>query len=380
MGKKKITLGIVAHNIRLGGGLIHLKELLRNANPQMQGFSKVIIWGGSKTLDTIEDRPWLIKIKPSKLDKGVLNRILWERFELTKSSELMGCDVLFVPGGSYNGMFFPYVTMFQNMQVFETKELNREGFSLEWFRLRLLQKIQLKTFRNCSGLICLSEYSLNYLQRHYPNLGNIKTCIIPHGINDAPERKFSKLNFISSDQINLLYVSTVKKYKHQWNLIDSVGKLRDEGYNINLDLIGSGDLGAIKKVKKAIERNYHHKNKINYYGNLDHDKVSEYFSKADIFVFASSCETLSISLLEAMKASMPIACSSLGPMSEILKDAGMYFNPLYVDSITDCIRSMIKEPELRKKMGLRARDYANKFCWKKCSQDTFKFIRESYVI
>ncbi len=118
---------------------------MRNANPESQGFSKVIIWGGSKTLDTIEDRPWLIKIKPPELDKGVLNRILWERFELTKSSELMGCDMLFVPGGSYNGMFFPYVTMFQNMQVFETKELNREGFSLEWFRLRLLQKIQLKT-------------------------------------------------------------------------------------------------------------------------------------------------------------------------------------------------------------------------------------------
>ena len=54
--------------------------------------------------------------------------------------------------------------MFQNMQDFETPEKNREGFSKEWLCLQLLKFGQSKTFRNCSGLICLSDYSQNYLQ------------------------------------------------------------------------------------------------------------------------------------------------------------------------------------------------------------------------
>jgi len=355
----------------------HLKELLRNSEPQNQGFSKVIVWGGSKTLETIEDRPWLKKIKPPELDKSLLNRELWQRYELSKVSETKECDVLFVPGGSFNGVFRPYVTMFQNMQVFETTELNREGFSLEWVRLRILQNLQLQTFRRSAGLICLSEYSLNYLNKNYKYLDKLKTCIIPHGINDVPESMISKKHS-SSDPTRLLYVSTVKQYKHQWNLIDALGKLREEGYNITLDLVGSGDPGAINKIKKAIKRNSKHKCYINYIGDLNHLKVLDFYRKSDIFVFPSSCETLSISLLEAMKASLPIACSNRGPMSDILKDAGRYFNPLSVESITDCLRYIINNPDLRTKLGQQAKIYANEFNWVICAKKTFNFIRESY--
>ena len=57
----KVILGIDASNIREGGGVTHLVELLRNAEPQNQGITKVIVWSGSKTLETIENRPSLKK-------------------------------------------------------------------------------------------------------------------------------------------------------------------------------------------------------------------------------------------------------------------------------------------------------------------------------
>ena len=37
--------------------------------------------------------------------------------------------ILFVPGGLYLGGYRPYVTMFQNMQIFETSEKNRENLN-----------------------------------------------------------------------------------------------------------------------------------------------------------------------------------------------------------------------------------------------------------
>ncbi|EMN94794.1 hypothetical protein LEP1GSC110_4505 [Leptospira interrogans serovar Medanensis str. UT053] len=54
-----MILGIDASNIYSGGGVAHLAELLRAANPPHFGFERVIVWGGEKILDKLENRNWL---------------------------------------------------------------------------------------------------------------------------------------------------------------------------------------------------------------------------------------------------------------------------------------------------------------------------------
>ena len=136
--------------------------------------------------------------------------------------------------------------------IFEKKELNREGLSKEWIRLRVLQSVQAKTFLNSSGLICISEYAENYLKQFYPRLlRSTEVRRIPHGISKLrPTRREYKFD----DRIRLLYVSTVKQYKHQWRLIDAVAQLRKEGFPLELHLVGSGDPPALSRMHLAIER------------------------------------------------------------------------------------------------------------------------------
>ena len=45
-----MRLGIDASNIRAGGGVTHLVELLRAVDRLAYGFSQVIVWGGQGTL------------------------------------------------------------------------------------------------------------------------------------------------------------------------------------------------------------------------------------------------------------------------------------------------------------------------------------------
>src|SRR5215467_12224585 len=106
-----MILGIDASNVRGGGGLTHLAEVLRVAEPNPVGFSKVIIWAGHETLGNIEDRSWIVKSHQPMLDKTLLHRMFWQRFKLDRLARLSKCDVLFVPGGSYAGDFEPIVTM-----------------------------------------------------------------------------------------------------------------------------------------------------------------------------------------------------------------------------------------------------------------------------
>ena len=47
------NLAIDAHNIRSGGGLLYLKNILEHGNPKKFGFNKVVIWSTKETLNIL---------------------------------------------------------------------------------------------------------------------------------------------------------------------------------------------------------------------------------------------------------------------------------------------------------------------------------------
>ena len=174
-------LGIDASNIREGGGVTHLVEVLRAAEPERQGISRVTVWSGANTFKQIEDRPWLYKIHEPLLDRPLPFRQCWQRFALQKLARRNGCDLLFFPGGSYSGSFRPFVAMSQNMLPFEWSEARRYGLSKVSFRLALLRRSQTRTFRSADGVVFLSKYAANRISEEVELKREIS--IIPHGIN-----------------------------------------------------------------------------------------------------------------------------------------------------------------------------------------------------
>jgi glycosyltransferase involved in cell wall biosynthesis len=371
-----MILTIDASNIRAGGGITHLKNILNYADPERHDVTKVIVYGGQNPLKYLPKKSWLDLREIPLLNKSFLRRLHWQQTEIVKFAN-KSSDLLLFPGGFYIGSFRPYVAMFQNMQIFEAKERNRES-GKEWFRLKMLQLAQCRTFQNASGLICPSEYALNYLTKYHPKLVHKKPLqLIPHGAVKLQETLACKEK-ISDLPLRILYVSTVKNYKHQWNLIDAVGCLRKEGTSIELHLVGGGDPKAICRMRKSIQRNDPEQKLIYYHGNLPQEETLEWYQKADIFVFPSTCETFGISLLEAMSAGLPIASSDRGPLPEVLKDAGLYFNPESVLSIKICLQHMIENPRLQQKLAIKAQQYSEQYSWKKCANETFSFLRDVY--
>ena len=363
---------IDASNLRAGGGIIHLQKIFQVGDPQAHGFQKVIVYGGQNPLEHFPKKSWLDLREIRKLNRSFLHRLQWQHSQLGRLAEQEQA-LLFMPGGLYLGKYRPYVTMFQNMQIFETPEKNREGLTKEWLRLSLLHLGQAKTFRHCSGLICLSEYSQSYLQQFYPHLlKNVEVRRISHGISQFDE---NSKDYELKNPVQLLYVSTVKQYKHQWHLIDAVAQLKREGYSLELHLIGSGDQPALKQMKEAIKRHSDLGEFAHYHGGLSHHETMKWYGEADLFVFPSSCETFGISLLEAMASALPIACSDRGPMLEVLRDAGFYFNPEQPKSIAASLKMLLDDKTLRQRLGRKALEYSQKYTWERCAQETFSFLQ-----
>ncbi len=105
-----------------------------------------------------------------------------------------------------------------------------------------------------------------------------------------------------------------------------------------------------------------------------HDEIPALLAKADLFIFASSCERFPVTLGEAMASGLPIACSDRGPMPEVLEDGGAYFDREDPDSIAAAIEDLINDPGKRTRLAARAKELSRQYSWSRCAHETFSFI------
>lgn len=374
---KMVTIGIDATNLIRGGGRTHLIELLRAAEPEAHGIKQIIVWGSRATLATLDDRSWLKKENSRAQEGGLMRRSLWQRFSLSSAARNSGCNVLFVPGGSYAGDFRPVVTMSRNMLPFEWQELKRYGPSLVMLRVLLLRLVQSRTFRRSDGVIFLTHYAKSGTEKVTGPLEH--TTIISHGMNSrfmmAPKPQRAVETYSADDPFRIMYVSIIDQYKHQWSVVEAIARLRkDTGWHLRFELAGPAYQPALQRLQAAIDQHDPGNTWVRYHGAVPFQELHGIYRKADLGLFASSCESISNILLETMAAGLPMACSDRGPMPEILGDAGVYFDPERPSTITAALRQLLSDPDLRARLAAESHAKASGYSWQSCAEETFEFV------
>lgn len=375
--KKYIKVGIDAANLRGGGGVTHLVELLRATEPEEMGIEGIVVWGGTSTLNLIDDRPWIKKCYVPELDRGLLQRTIWQRFSLSKVVRNEGCDILFVPGGSYAGSFSPIVTMSRNLLPFDTSELKRYGLTFIAIKLLILRFTQSYSYKHAQGVIFLTNYAFQVVTDWTGRIGAL-TRVIPHGLNtrfcNPPKLQRPITDYDFKNPYRIIYVSTIDQYKHQWHVVEAVESLRKFGMPIALDLIGSSYPPALNRLKASIAHYDPRGAWINYLGPVPFNDLHQYYLRADLGLFASSCENMPNILLETMASGLPIASSNRGPMPEILGATGIYFDPEQPVDIANALIELINSPNLRSDLSKASYDCAIQYSWHLCARKTYQFI------
>ena len=372
-----MRLGVDASNLLDGGGVTHLEEILRSAQPADFGFSGVIVWGRSTTLDQLSPRPWLRLVREPSLEGNLLERTRWQLTRLDRLARKERCDLLFIPGGSYSGSFRPFVSMARNMAPFDDAASRLYGIS--WMRLKfaLLRRVQSRTFRSASGVIFLTSTAKSVVTSVTGPLSG-RTEVIPHGISNRflrdvqPQEPLSR--YSESRPFRLLYVSRLEPYKHHRTVISAVLELRKEGLPLVLELAGSGGPSS-GQVERQLREEDPTGVAITYHGNVRYADLPALYHRADAFVFASSCENLPNILLEAMSAGLPIASSNRSVMPEVLGDAGFYFDPESRESMSSALIELLTNPERRLQFATAARERVRDRTWVRCAERTFDFLR-----
>ena len=72
-----MIVGVDASNLRSGGSVSHLTNIMAEGDPPAVGIRELIVWGGRKILDELPERPWLRPVHVPVLDVGFFKCQYW---------------------------------------------------------------------------------------------------------------------------------------------------------------------------------------------------------------------------------------------------------------------------------------------------------------
>ena len=377
-----MKLAINALRAYSGGAQTHLKGILSSYDPRKYGITEIHVWTYPELILNLPRKPY-IHYHLVNNNYSQIYQLLWEYFCLQWKIKKWKCNiVLNIDAATFN-KFAPSITMSRDMLSYERGEMFRYGFTIATLRIIIIKIVQNISLRTSTGAIFLTKYAGEIIQKSCGHIDSVS--YIPHGVGNNFRRDFTLKKAISSSQlIQCLYVSNLAPYKHHWHVVRAVKILRDSGFNIKLTLTGGGD--ADGKDESELRLNNELKISdpqsefVEIIGFVNHSNLPEIYSKADIFVYASSCENMPNTLVEAMAVGLPICCSNRGPMPEVLDDGGVYFNPEDSISISEAIKQVVKNDKLRHNISIQAKEISANYSWERCSKQTWAFVKKIYKL
>jgi len=375
-----IIAGIDVTRSSSGGAEAHILEILAAADPIKHGISKVVVWANSELGSKLPARDWLEVRRPFASDWSLIKKISWQKFILPNEAAACGVSVMFQTDAASVCRFSPSVVLSQDMLPFEYGERQRYRYLSRHFfsrlKLEFSRRIQINSFVRAEKVVFLSDRAAKVISE----AADIASfTVIPHGVST----KFSDVSLNTRAKVlvgeapTILYVSHVTPYKHQWNVVDAVARIRSvSGISFKLRLVGGLAGSDAQRLQTAIQRFDPALEYVCCTPKLSNDEIPAELAACDIFVFASSCENLPITLLEAMRAGALIVCSNKGPMPDVLRDGGVYFDPDLPCSLVDALNFMLSNKELHDFYRHRAKALSDSYSWQSAATATWETLAE----
>ncbi len=212
-----------------------------------------------------------------------------------------------------------------------------------------------------------------------------KITIIPPGVDTGhfypipPDEAKSAVGMPANDRI-LLFVGRIEPLKGVDTLIRSIAILRDRGILAELphDLAVIGgdpnDDAAVTNIEmarlKSLCHELHLDDLVIFLGKRGQDTLPYYYSAAEVLVMPSHYESFGMVALEAMACGTPVVASQVGGLAFLVQDGVTGYvvpdgNPVL---LADRLEKLLRQPELRARLGQQAAAYAQNYAWEKIAR------------
>jgi glycosyltransferase involved in cell wall biosynthesis len=214
------------------------------------------------------------------------------------------------------------------------------GYALRTAASRILRRY----YDHVNHFLCLTNFQRDILVKEGLPHDRVSVLTNPVEIKVAEQS-------VDSENNGVLFVGRVSREKGIASLFDSARICSD------IPFIVAGSWDAMPEAQELASGN------VTLLGAVPPQELGALYKKASIFVLPSVWyEGFPTVLLEAMSYGLPVVCSRIGGLPEIVEDGinGLLYEPGNADELADRIRTLWQNPALRQRLGEAGRKKLNK--------------------
>jgi glycosyltransferase involved in cell wall biosynthesis len=200
--------------------------------------------------------------------------------------------------------------------------------------------------------------------------------VIPEAFNELcrimpPEETLAVRHKYSLPKHFVLFLGGMNPIKNFGNVLRAFSRLTSE-YPHKLVVVGfrrwkiSKDLALVDRLGL--------RSRVVFTGFVPDEEIPAFYNVADVLVFPSLYEGFGIPVLEAMACGCPVVTTETGCSPEVAGGAAMLVNPYDPEQISEAIKRVLTEPDLRQQLIERGVQRAKDFSWNKCARETLALI------
>ncbi len=217
-------------------------------------------------------------------------------------------------------------------------------------------------------IINVCEYERDLALR-YKVAPSSKLSVVHNGIPDVPASLFARPY---CDPPRLITIARFEEPKDHRTLLCALAKLQDYAWTI--DLIGDGPL---QPAMQRLAADLGISDRVHFLG--PRRDVASLLAEAQLFVLSTRSEAFPYTVLEAMRAGLPVVSSDAGGIREAVTDTqtGLLAPVKDVMSLAARLQTLIVNPGLRTAMGNAGRQrFLQHFTHEKMMARTIEIYRE----
>jgi glycosyltransferase involved in cell wall biosynthesis len=211
-------------------------------------------------------------------------------------------------------------------------------------------KVDLAAFTEVD-LVCLpTNWQRDAL--YAPYLGDADTMVVPYGC-PTDQASGGRPPELGEDGFHIVTLGYLSRRKGQAVAIEALERLGRE--NVHLHLLGSIDtapaeaesIRAMAEKSDALIRHVH------FHGARPQTDVVDFLAHADVFLFPTLDDLLSISILEAASQKLCVIASDFGAIPELIVDGetGFLFPKFDSETLAAKLAAVIDDPALKRRVA-----------------------------
>jgi glycosyltransferase involved in cell wall biosynthesis len=303
--------------------------------------------------------------------------ILWHLLWLPIALTIHGCDGVFLPAANRRlGWWYGRPSV---GTVHDLSQLHVAG-KYDAFRMLYIKRVLPRLMKRLTHIVSVSEATRRDLETHV----GIDPGLIDVVYNGADLERYRPTDrgeaarevgqALGIEGPYILYTARLEHPgKNHVRLLRAFAELKAEhGLPHRLVLAGSPWYGA--EAVYASVRDLGIEQYVCFPGFVPNENLPALYAAADLFVFPSLFEGFGIPLLESMASGTPLCASNVASIPEVVRDAGLLFDPASVAQMKESMRRLLQDDRLRAEMVRRGLQQARLFSWEDSARQVLSLI------